>query len=60
MGDYTGWINADVPKGIYKVSLDGVHLLKGEETVYCYDVIFEKTNQFGIRDVEPLSDFRLY
>lgn len=58
--DYTGWINADIPKGIYKVSLEGVHLLKGGETVYCYDLIFEKTNQLGIRDVEPRSDSRLY
>ena len=58
--DYTGWINTDVPKGIYRVSLEGVHLLKGEETVYCYDLIFEKTNQLGIRDVEPRSDSRIY
>lgn len=28
--DYTGWINTDVPKGIYRVSLEGVHLLKGK------------------------------
>ncbi|MEG6182662.1 hypothetical protein UXP39_09340 [Enterobacter sichuanensis] len=58
--DYTGWINADVPKGIYKVCLEGVHLLKGEETIYCYDLIFERTNQLGTRDVELRSESRLY
>lgn len=58
--DYTGWINADVPKGIYIVCLEGVHLLKGEEIIYCYDLIFERTNQLGTRDVEPRSDSRLY
>lgn len=58
--DYTGWVNSDISKGIYKVSLEGVHLLNREEIVYCYDLTLEKVNQLGIRDVEPRSDSRLY
>lgn len=58
--DYTGWVNSDISKGIYKVSLEGVHLLNREEFIYCYDLILEKVNQLGIRDVEPRSNSRLY
>lgn len=58
--DYTGRHNADVPKGIYKVSLEGVHLEKDGDTVYCYDLILEKTRKIGIREIEPRSDSRLY
>ncbi|MEG2434129.1 MAG: hypothetical protein RSB25_21060, partial [Acinetobacter sp.] len=58
--DYTGWHNADIPKGIYKVSLEGIHLEKDGDTVYCYDLILEKTSKLGIREIEPRSDSRLY
>jgi len=58
--DYTGWYNADIPKGIYKVILEGVHLEKDGDTVYCYDLILEKTSKLGIREIEPRSDSRLY
>ncbi|EFO1268499.1 hypothetical protein [Escherichia albertii] len=58
--EYTGWNNANVPKGIYKVSLEGVNLDKDDDTLYCYDLILEKTNELGIREIEPRSDSRLY
>jgi hypothetical protein len=57
---YTGWNNTNIPKGIYKVSLEGVHLEKDDGIVYCYDLILEKTSQLGIREIEPRSDSRLY
>lgn len=57
---YNGWKNAGIPKGIYKVSLEGVHLKKDGGIVYCYDLILEKTNKLGIREIEPRSNSRLY
>lgn len=58
--DYTGWHNSNVPKGIYKVSLEGVCLENDDDNIYCYDLILEKTNSLGIREIEPRSDSRLY
>lgn len=57
---YNGWKNAGIPKGIYKISLEGVRLKKDRDIVYCYDLILEKTNKLGIREIEPRSDSRLY
>lgn len=58
--DYIGWHDADISEGIYKVSLEGVHLEKDGDTIYCYDLILEKTSKLGIREIEPRSDSRLY
>lgn len=58
--EYTGWHNADIPKGIYKVCLEGVHLDKEGDIFYCYDLILENTTELGIRNIEPRSDSRLY
>lgn len=58
--EYTGWHNADIPKGIYKVCLEGVHLDKEGDICYCYDLILENTTEPGIRNIEPRSDSRLY
>lgn len=58
--EYIGWYNADIPKGIYKVCLEGVNLKKDGDTFYCYDLILEKTSKLGRREIEPRSDSRLY
>ncbi len=57
---YMGWHNSSVPKGIYKVCLEGVHLKKDNDFSYCYDLILEKVDNLGLRDIEPRSDSRLY
>lgn len=72
--DYTSWHKTNIPKGIYKVSLQGVHLIKKQNTfnsyeakfikngeiLDCYDLILEKVSQIGIREIEPRSDSRLF
>ncbi|WP_194240450.1 hypothetical protein [Gilliamella sp. ESL0232] len=58
--EYTGWNNTDIPKGIYKVCLEGVILKKNEDIFYCYDLILEKVSKIGRREIEPRSDCRLY
>jgi hypothetical protein len=57
--EYTGWNKANIPKGTYKVNLEGVHLEKDGDIQYCYDLILEKINKLGIRKIEPRSDARL-
>ncbi|MWP61166.1 hypothetical protein [Gilliamella sp. Pas-s25] len=58
--EYTGWHNANIPKGIYKVCLEGVTLKKNGDIFYCYDLILEKISKLGKREIEPRSDARLY
>lgn len=57
--EYPGWHNANIPKGIYKICLEGVHLERDGNILYCYDLILEKTNSLGVREIEPRSDSRL-
>lgn len=57
---YNGWKNTGIPKGIYKVILEGAQLKRDSDVIYCYDLILEKTNELGIREIEPRSDSRLY
>lgn len=57
--DYTGWHNAEVPKGIYKVCLEGTLLEKEGATSYTYDLILDPINEIGKREIEPRADSRL-
>ncbi|WP_238084965.1 hypothetical protein [Pseudescherichia vulneris] len=57
---YNEWKNTDIPKGIYKVILEGAQLKRDSDVIYCYDLILEKINELGIREIEPRSDSRLY
>ena len=58
--EYTGWHNSNIPKGIYRVCLEGVHLKQNDDILYCYDLILEKVDKLGKRDIEPRSYSRLY
>ncbi|WP_312466663.1 hypothetical protein [Pseudescherichia sp.] len=57
---YNEWKNTDIPKGIYKVILEGAQLKRDSDVIYCYDLILKKINELGIREIEPRSDSRLY
>ncbi|MFC0179592.1 hypothetical protein [Thorsellia kenyensis] len=59
--DYTGWNKIDIPQGIYKICLEGVHLLNDEGQVleHSYDLLMTSVPTIGIRNLEPRSDSRL-
>lgn len=57
--DYAGWQNTDIPKGIYRVCLEGVHLLDGNNIIHCYDIMLEAITELGTRKIEPRADSRL-
>jgi hypothetical protein len=68
LGEYGGWIETIVPKGIYKVCVEGVHLLDadGKRVVdkdgwemNCYDLTFISVDKLGKRDVEPRGDSKV-
>jgi len=58
--EYTGWHNTNIPKGIYKVCLQGVRLFRDGNPKCCYDLILEVVSEIGVREIEPRSDSRIY
>ena len=58
--EYLGWEKTEVPKGMYKVCLEGVRTLNEQgETKHCYDLIMQSVDEIGNRDLEPRSNSSL-
>lgn len=58
--EFTGWQKVEVPRGNYKICIEGVQLAaKENETIYGYDLIFQPVDCIGKRDIEPRSDSRV-
>ena len=55
--NYTGWIDAGVPKGHYKVSVTGVKIIDGSGSVdYGYDIVMYSVADRFLRTSEPRSN----
>ena len=58
--DFTGWQKLPVPRGLYKVTVAGVHTYsENQETEYRFDVCFSTVCKSFKRTVEARSDSRL-
>lgn len=58
--EFTGWRKLPIPRGLYKVSIAGVHTYNDMgETLYGFDACFSTVTETFKRTIEPRSDSRL-